>query len=48
MIVFIPINGFLAQKNRILTVKKLRHQDLRVKMINEILAGIKVFSNLLS
>ncbi len=42
MIIFIPLNSFLAKKSKQSKSKKLKVQDNRIKMINEILAGIKV------
>ena len=41
-IIFIPLNVFATNKNKILSVKKLEKQDLRIKILNEILGGIKV------
>ncbi|RNA37460.1 multidrug resistance-associated 1 isoform X3, partial [Brachionus plicatilis] len=41
-VIFIPLNGFATNLNKKLSVKKLNNQDLRLKIINEILAGIKV------
>lgn len=42
MIVFIPLNSFLAKKSKQSKSRKLKVQDNRIKMINEILSGIKV------
>ena len=42
MIVFIPINLFLANRNKILQTQKLKIQDSRIKMMNEVLSGMKV------
>jgi len=41
-IIFIPLNVFTAKKSKRLWDKKLKSQDLRLKMLNEILNGIKV------
>nr|QBP17584.1 ABCC1-X8-like protein [Brachionus rotundiformis]QNH67883.1 ATP-binding cassette transporter subfamily C member 1 X8 [Brachionus rotundiformis] len=41
-VIFIPLNGFATNLNKKLSVKKLNNQDMRLKIINEILAGIKV------
>jgi ABC-type multidrug transport system fused ATPase/permease subunit len=41
-IIFIPLNVFATDLNKKLSVKKLKNQDLRIKVINEILSGIKV------
>ena len=42
MILLLPLNGFLASLQRKLQVKQMKHKDERVKMMNEILNGIKV------
>ncbi|KAL0267499.1 UNVERIFIED_CONTAM: hypothetical protein PYX00_009752 [Menopon gallinae] len=42
MIVLIPLNGFLASKMRIFQIQQMKYKDERVKMMNEILSGIKV------
>ena len=42
MILFIPLNAFLSNKAKILQTKKLKFQDSRIKLISEILNGIKV------
>jgi len=41
-IIFIPLNVITAKKSKKLWDKKLKSQDLRLKMLNEILNGIKV------
>ncbi len=41
-LLFIPFNYIAANKSKKLTQKKLKNQDLRLKVMNEILAGIKV------
>ncbi|XP_057660508.1 multidrug resistance-associated protein 1 isoform X6 [Diorhabda carinulata] len=42
MIILIPINGFIANKIKKLQVKQMKNKDERVKLMNEILNGIKV------
>lgn len=42
MIIFIPINIFLSNKSKMLQIQKLKYQDSRIKLTNEILNGIKV------
>lgn len=42
MIIFIPLNIFLSSRAKILQVQKLKLQDSRIKLTNEILNGIKV------
>ncbi|XP_069756348.1 ATP-binding cassette sub-family C member 2 isoform X2 [Narcine bancroftii] len=42
MILLIPINGVLASKSRALQVKNMKHKDRRMKLMNDILSGIKV------
>ena len=39
---FIPLNMYTANKSKVLYAKKLKSQDLRLKIMNEILSGIKV------
>ena len=55
--IFIPINAMLANRGKKLQLKKLKKQDARIKLTNEILSGIKVlkfygweisFNNILS
>ncbi len=41
-IIFIPLNVFTANQSKKLCAKKLKSQDLRLKILNEILSGIKV------
>lgn len=45
MIVMIPINAVVAAKVKTLQIKQMKYKDERVKLMNEILAGIKVSSN---
>lgn len=42
MLLMIPINGWMANFTKKLQVKQMAHKDKRVKMMNEILNGIKV------
>nr|XP_045608210.1 multidrug resistance-associated protein 1-like isoform X2 [Procambarus clarkii] len=42
MIVLIPVNGAVANKMKQLQVKQMKSKDQRVKLMNEILNGIKV------
>ncbi|XP_041065533.1 canalicular multispecific organic anion transporter 1 [Carcharodon carcharias] len=42
MIILIPVNGVLASRTRNLQVKNMKHKDQRMKLMNEILNGIKV------
>ena len=42
MILLIPVNGFIAVKAQALQAKQMKEKDNRVKMMNEILQGIKV------
>jgi len=42
MIILIPINAAVANKSMKLLVKQMANKDERVKLMNEILSGIKV------
>lgn len=42
MILLIPLNGVLVNKSKKLQMKQMKEKDERVKMMNEILSGIKV------
>jgi ATP-binding cassette, subfamily C (CFTR/MRP), member 1 len=42
MIVFIPLNIHIGNKNKKIQVIKQKHTDTRIKMMNEVLAGMKV------
>ncbi|XP_014250192.1 multidrug resistance-associated protein 1-like [Cimex lectularius] len=42
MIILIPINGVIGSKVRSLQVIQMKNKDERIKMMNEILSGIKV------
>ncbi len=43
MIIFIPVNIYLSTKSKELQRQKLKQQDSRIKITNEILNGVKVF-----
>ena len=42
MVIFIPVNYVLAKKVKTLQHAQLKFKDSRIKMMNELLAGIKV------
>lgn len=42
MVLFIPFNGYLSNKAKVLQTQKLKAQDSRIKLTNEVLSGIKV------
>lgn len=42
MIILIPVNGFIANKIKTLQIRQMKNKDERVKLMNEILGGIKV------
>ncbi|XP_028915134.1 canalicular multispecific organic anion transporter 1 [Ornithorhynchus anatinus] len=42
LVLLIPINGLLATKCRMIQVKNMKNKDKRLKIMNEILSGIKV------
>ncbi|XP_014278687.1 multidrug resistance-associated protein 1 [Halyomorpha halys] len=42
MVIMIPVNSFLVNKTKILQRKQMKNKDERVKMINEVLSGMKV------
>uniref|UniRef100_A0A3Q2V2S4 ATP binding cassette subfamily C member 3 n=1 Tax=Haplochromis burtoni TaxID=8153 RepID=A0A3Q2V2S4_HAPBU len=42
MIMLIPFNAFIAMKTRAYQVEQMQHKDARIKLMNEILNGIKV------
>jgi len=44
MILLIPVNGVIAGKIRKLQIQQMKNKDSRVKMMSEILSGIKVRS----
>uniref|UniRef100_A0A0K8S5R1 ABC transmembrane type-1 domain-containing protein n=1 Tax=Lygus hesperus TaxID=30085 RepID=A0A0K8S5R1_LYGHE len=42
MIIIIPVNGFIANKMKTLQIKQMKNKDERIKIMSEILSGIKV------
>ncbi|NXN17823.1 MRP3 protein, partial [Indicator maculatus] len=42
MVLLIPLNSAIAMKTRALQVQQMRYKDSRIKLMNEILGGIKV------
>lgn len=42
MIIVIPIKGVIVNKTKALQIRQMKYKDERVKMMNEILSGIKV------
>ena len=44
MILLIPVNGVIASATRKLQIEQMKNKDKRVKMMNEILSGVKVCS----
>ena len=42
MILLIPVNGVLANATKKLQIQQMKYKDKRVKMMSEILSGIKV------
>lgn len=42
MIILIPINGYIANRVKVLQIKQMKNKDERVKLMNEVLSGIKV------
>ncbi|NXG29334.1 MRP3 protein, partial [Dromaius novaehollandiae] len=42
MVLLIPFNAVIAMKTRAFQVEQMRHKDSRIKLMNEILSGIKV------
>lgn len=42
MILIVPINIFMVQKTRQLRIKQMKFKDDRIKVINEVLSGVKV------
>uniref|UniRef100_A0A3Q1HY50 ATP binding cassette subfamily C member 2 n=1 Tax=Acanthochromis polyacanthus TaxID=80966 RepID=A0A3Q1HY50_9TELE len=42
MVLMVPINGFLATKARNIQVMNMKYKDQRLKIMNEILNGIKI------
>lgn len=44
MIILIPVNALIASRAKTLQIKQMKNKDERVKLMNEILSGIKVSS----
>ncbi|XP_031350249.1 multidrug resistance-associated protein 1 isoform X4 [Photinus pyralis] len=42
MIILIPINGLIANRGKVLQIRQMKNKDERVKLMNEVLSGIKV------
>ena len=42
MILLMPVNGFIANATKKLQLQQMKYKDQRVKLMNEILSGIKV------
>jgi ATP-binding cassette, subfamily C (CFTR/MRP), member 1 len=42
MIILIPVNGFIANRVKTLQIRQMKCKDERVKLMNEVLNGIKV------
>ncbi|XP_066442933.1 ATP-binding cassette sub-family C member 3 [Eleutherodactylus coqui] len=42
MVLLIPINAFIAMKTRAFQVEQMQYKDSRIKLMNEVLNGIKV------
>lgn len=42
MIILIPVNGYIANKVKTLQIRQMKNKDERVKLMNEVLSGIKV------
>lgn len=42
MIILIPINGVIANRIKTYQIKQMKYKDERVKLMNEVLSGIKV------
>ncbi|KAE8736524.1 ABC-transporter, subfamily C member 18, partial [Frankliniella occidentalis] len=42
MILLIPVNGWIANKMKVLQIKQMKNKDERAKLMNEILNGMKV------
>lgn len=42
MVIMLPVNAFLGAQARKLQVKQMKEKDSRIKLVNEVLNGIKV------
>ena len=46
MLIMIPVNGVLASQARKFQVRQMKQKDVRIKLVNEVLNGIKVRSDM--
>lgn len=46
MIIMIPLNGFIASRIKTYQIRQMKYKDERVKLMNEVLSGIKVSPSL--
>jgi hypothetical protein len=46
MILFIPLQSYMAKLGKKYQLKKLKQQDSRIKITNEVLSGMKVNQSL--
>ena len=46
MICLVPVNAYIAQKTRKLQISQMKQKDSRIKLMNEVLNGIKVGTDL--
>lgn len=44
LVALIPVNGIVANRSKVLQVKEMKCKDNRIKIMNEILNGMKVRS----
>lgn len=42
MIILIPVNSYIANRVKVLQIRQMKNKDERVKLMNEVLNGIKV------
>lgn len=45
MVVLVPLNGVVANKVKSLQISQMKNKDERVKLMNEIISGMKVYFN---
>lgn len=45
MVVLVPLNGVVANKVKTLQISQMKNKDERVKLMNEIISGMKVYFN---
>ena len=48
MILLLPLNGYLASVQRKMQIRFMAKKDERLKMMNEVLNGMKVMANIIS